>query len=121
MDTTSHTERRRQFWLEHFNACAADGGTIKAYAQSHGLSVASFYTARKRYACTVVRKAPPSATTGVADAGQRAARFVRVQPAAMPGGARVACRARLSNGAMVELDFDVSALESALRAFAAVS
>jgi HlyD family secretion protein/epimerase transport system membrane fusion protein len=41
---------RREFWLEHIEACARIGGTIKQYAEEHGLSPGAFYSARRRYA-----------------------------------------------------------------------
>ena len=50
MNKKQRSGGRRQFWLAHIEACATNGGTIKEYAAKHGLSLAAFYSARRRYA-----------------------------------------------------------------------
>ncbi len=41
----SHTLRQR-FWLEHLEACRAQGGSLKAYALAHDLSLGALYAAK---------------------------------------------------------------------------
>lgn len=38
---------RQQFWQEHLRRCEAQGMKLKAYALSHGLSVAAMYAAKR--------------------------------------------------------------------------
>ncbi|MBF0584746.1 MAG: hypothetical protein HQL80_11015 [Magnetococcales bacterium] len=38
---------KQQLWLEHWHQCQATPGTIKAYAEHHGLSLASMYWWRR--------------------------------------------------------------------------
>ncbi len=38
---------RQQFWQEHLRRCEAQGLKLKAYALSHGLSVAAMYAAKR--------------------------------------------------------------------------
>ena len=45
--TQAPTERDR-YWLDHEASVAASGGTAKAYAAEHDLSLHAFYQARKR-------------------------------------------------------------------------
>lgn len=117
MSTTRHSTPRRQFWLEHIEACTAGGGSIKAYAEVHGLSVASLYAAKSRYAPL---RSSSKEVGPVRDGGRQGGRFVRVTPAMTLHTKRVACRAHLANGTLVEMDVDISELEGALHAFAAL-
>ena len=41
----AHTPRQ-QFWLEHLEACAAQGSSLKAYALAHDLSPGALYAAK---------------------------------------------------------------------------
>ena len=41
---------RRGHWLHHFEQREVSGLSVKAYIAQHGLSQASWYAARKRYA-----------------------------------------------------------------------
>ena len=41
----AHTPRQR-FWLEHLEACRAQGGSLKAYALAHDLSPGALYAAK---------------------------------------------------------------------------
>ncbi len=118
MSTTSHLAPRRQFWLKHIEACAESSDSAKSYAEAHGLSAASFYAARSRYK----QARPRVVSRAVGSGGSRpATRFVRVEPLAQARGSRIECRARLANGAMLELSVDVSDLETTLRAIATVT
>lgn len=38
---------RQQVWLEHWQQCQATSGTIKMYAEQHGLSLAAMYWWRR--------------------------------------------------------------------------
>lgn len=118
MSTTSNSASRRQFWLEHIEACAESTDSAKTYAETHGLSAASFYAAKSRY-----KQARSRVVDGATGSGgsRRVARFVRVEPCAQARGARIECQARLANGAMLELSVDVSDLEATLRAIASVT
>jgi len=118
MSTTTHSARRRQFWLEHIEACTESGDSAKAYAETHGLSTASFYSARSRY-----KQARGGVVDGASGSGgsRRAAQFVRVEPLVQVRGPRIECRTRLTNGAMLELSVDVSDLETTLHALATVT
>jgi len=118
MSATSHSARRRQFWLQHIESCAASGDSARTYAEAHGLSTASFYTARSRYKQS--RSQVVDGTTG-SSGSCRAGRFVRVEPLAQARAPRIECRTRLMNGAMLELSVDVTDLETTLRAIAAVT
>ena len=42
MDDRAPTDTQR-IWLTHVEACAAAGGSMKAYAEEHGLDLQSFY------------------------------------------------------------------------------
>lgn len=117
MSNASHSERRRQFWLKHIEACAASADSIKAYTEAHGLSGASFYAARSRYTKTQ----SDGVGGGSRSSAQAPVRFVRVEPTTVTQTSRLGCRARLSNGSVVELDVDVSELEDVLRAITAVA
>ena len=37
---------RQRFWLEHLEACRAQGGSLKAYALAHDLSPSALYAAK---------------------------------------------------------------------------
>lgn len=82
------TERQR-FWLEHLRACGS--GSLKAYAQTHGLDLRALYDAKAR----LKRKGAlaPSAP----------ARLVRVERARHRPAEPGYCRVHLGNGVAVEL------------------
>ncbi len=42
MDDRELTDTQR-IWLTHVEACAASGGSMKAYAKEHGLDLQNFY------------------------------------------------------------------------------
>ncbi len=91
MSNDSKLTERQTFWLEHLRACGS--GSLKAYAEAHGLDLRAMYDAKAR----LKRKgALPSAP----------ARLVRVEraEAARAGSAGPAyCRVHLRNGVAVEL------------------
>jgi hypothetical protein len=82
----SLTERQR-FWLEHLRACGS--GSLKAYAEAHGLELGTLYEAKSRLK-----------RMGALDA--RTTRFARVQCEA-PSAPPSVCRVHLCNGAVVEV------------------
>ena len=104
MKENDHTTTRREFWRSHIEACTASGGTIKDYAAQHGLSLASLYAARRRYV-------PRALGTPAETDAQSRARLTQVGRLLTSSPSRVGCRARLANGAMVELDLEVGDLE----------
>jgi len=118
MSATSHSARRRQFWLEHIEACAAGSDSAKTYAEAHGLSTASFYTARSRYKQSMSRVGDGTTSSS---GSCRVGRFVRVEPLTQGRAPRIECRTRLMNGAMLELSVDVADLETTLRALSTVT
>ena len=91
--------QRRERWLHHFEQREVGGLSVKAYIAQHGLSHASWYAARKRYADAPV----PAA-------------FARVVSATPSGGSCMALRIHLRTGAVVELDTSLSALPQVLAA-----
>ena len=48
MGRTQEPTERDRYWLDHEAALAASGGTAKAYAAEHDLSLHALYQARKR-------------------------------------------------------------------------
>lgn len=79
------TERQR-FWLKHLRACG--NGSLKAYAEAHGLDVGALYEAKSRLKRKGVLPSAP-------------ARLVRVERAA--ASAAALCRVHFRNGTVVEL------------------
>jgi len=82
------TERQR-FWLEHLRACGS--GSLKVYAQTHGLDLRALYDAK----ASLKRK-------GALSAGAPA-RLVRVERAPQRPADPAYCRVHLANGVAVEL------------------
>ena len=95
---------KQRVWLQHIEACAAAGVSMKAYAEKHGLDLQRFYFWKGQ-----LKK------LGVIDvkAGGRSLDAVRVVPAADPGA-----RIQLSNGVSIEVrnDFDAAAMTALLAA-----
>ena len=81
---------RDRFWLEHLRTCREHGQTLKAYAQTHGLSVSALYAAHSALKRRGVLSEPGAAS---------APTFVPVRIA--PAGA--AFRVHLPNGVVVEV------------------
>ena len=94
---------RRRFWQRHLRAWSRAGGTLKAYAQAHGLCVHSLYAARSR-----LERASPSRT---AAPDRSSPRFVPVHvtaPVSAPSEGAVV-RVYLRNGVVLELPVEVDA------------
>jgi hypothetical protein len=111
------TPRQRE-WLRHLRK-AERVGTVRAYAQRHGLSEHAMYQAAKDLRRKgVLAPTGRTATKGVArrSVGARGPRFVEVKasrptPPEMPS----AWRARLPNGVVVEGSGDLGAALEALQ------
>ena len=82
--------RRQAFWLAHLRACA--DGSMKAYADAHGLDLRALYGAKAR----LKRK-------GLLDARAAPARPVRVERAEPSPDSAALCRVHLRNGTAVEV------------------
>ncbi|MYI68030.1 MAG: hypothetical protein F4103_04475 [Boseongicola sp. SB0673_bin_14] len=80
---------REQFWLDHLRTARRQGQTLKAYAQTHELSVSALYTAHS----TLKRR-------GVL--GEPAAPAPTLVPVRIPP-AGAAFRVHLPNGVVVEV------------------
>ena len=91
------TARQRE-WLSHLEAWREQGGTLKAYAREHALSVSGLYTARRQLERRGAWKSP--AKTGA----QRAdpPKLLPVRLTAMPPTPAMV-RLMLPNGAVVEV------------------
>ena len=87
MTTHSALTERQRFWLEHLRACGT--GSLKAYADEHGLEIGALYEAKSR----LKRK-------GALDGAPT--RFTRVQ-CDSPAPSATVCRIHLHNGALVEV------------------
>ena len=87
MSTPLSLTDRQRFWLEHLRACGS--GSLKAYAEAHGLELGTLYEVKSRLKRMGALDAP-------------ATRFSRVQcetPSAPPS----VCRVHLCNGTVVEV------------------
>ena len=78
---------REQFWLDHLRAARQTGQTLKAYAQTHGLSVSALYTAHSTLRGRGVLSEPAAPTLVP----------VRIPPVG------AAFRVHLPNGVVVEV------------------
>ena len=88
MSNASDLTERQAFWLGHLRACGK--GSLKAYAEAHGLDVRALYDAKAR----LKRKGALSAS---------AARLVRVERSGPAASGPAYCRLTLRNGVTVEL------------------
>lgn len=88
----SLTETQHQY-LNHIQAAAAAGQTLKAYAAAHGLSVAALYS----HKATLKRRG---------HLGGETATFARV--ALTPAAGTAPLRIHLTNGVMVEAPADMA-------------
>jgi len=92
---------RRQFWQTHLRAWSKEGGTLKTYAEAHGLCVKSLYRARLR----LERQLP--ARTGGAEARSPTFLPVHVTPPAAVASELAVVRVRLRNGVVLEIPAEV--------------
>lgn len=98
---TKPLTERQQSWLKHINACRAEGGSMRAYARAHGLSVAALYTAQH----DLIRRGALKRS----DASDRAATFVPVRvhspvPTPVPKSVPIPMmRIVLPNGVVIEV------------------
>jgi hypothetical protein len=97
------TAQRRSRWLHHFEQRQVNGLSVTAYIALHGLSQASWYAARKRYADMPTAPVP----------------FVRVVTTPPVEASCMALRIHLRTGAVVEVDTPLSALPQVLAAVSA--
>ncbi len=89
MGRRSGLTERDTLWLEHLRACGS--GSLKEYAEAHGLDVRALYDAKAR----LRRKgALPAAST---------VRLVRVERERVSTGGPAYCRVHFPNGVAVEL------------------
>jgi hypothetical protein len=88
METGNRLTERDAFWLEHLRACAE--GSLKGYAEAHGLDVRALYDAKAR----LRRKGVLPST--------RAPRLVRVEHRPL-GDGPASRRVCFPNGGAVEL------------------
>lgn len=86
---------RQRYWLEHVEACARSGQTMRAYAESQGLSVQTLYSwkqqLRQSGALAPASRTPVSTGTSP--------RFQRLE--VIPGVDATHCRIELPNGVVV--------------------
>ena len=108
----SKLSERQGWWLAHVEACDLTGASMKAYAETHGLNLASFYCWKGQ-----LKK------LGVVDGGGPGVRRsaaclvpVKVTPASS-GAAAAVTRIELASGITIEapLDLDADALCDLLR------
>jgi len=99
---------KQRTWLNHVEACAAGGMSMKAYAEQHGLDLQTFYFWKGR-----LRK------IGLVDPApeRKAIEPAQILPAGMPRDAGKAC-IQLTNGVSIECpgDVDAAALAALLSA-----
>lgn len=88
MAKQSGLSERQAYWLEHLRACA--DGSLKGYAQAHGLDLRALYDAKARLKRKGLLKAAP-------------ARLVRIERAEPEAGPAALCRVHLRNGVAVEV------------------
>jgi hypothetical protein len=96
---------KQRVWLEHVEACAAGGGSMKAYADRHGLELQSFYLWKGR-----LKKL--GLVDVVSDAERRVTGAAAIVPVAMSATSdREAARMRieLASGISIEAPQDIDA------------
>ncbi|MBF0098514.1 MAG: hypothetical protein HQM04_15305 [Magnetococcales bacterium] len=100
---------KQQFWLEHWQRCQAASGTIKAYAETHGLSLAAMYWWRRELI-----------DRGMLEGSPRRARFKKLIVSSDP--TPTPFRILFPNGAVVEwMDGRMERVEALLRLVASLS
>jgi len=107
MDAHDLSDKQRS-WLNHVEACAAGGMSMKAYAEQHGLDLQTFYFWKGRLRkIGLVDPAPERGTIEPA----------HTLPTAAPRDTGKAC-IQLTNGVSIECpgDVDAAALAALLNA-----
>ena len=100
------TERQR-YWQMHLQRCEANGQSLRAYADEHGLKVSTLYFYRKR-----LRDGNSLPISGLKNPT-----FVRAQVASMT----LPCRVHLRNGVTAEFGIGDAQLPSLLAALNTLS
>lgn len=99
MDKLSSRQRE---WLEHVEACAATGSSMKAYAEAQGLDLQSFYLWKgrlKKLGLIAVPEERHRQATGIVPVALRAA----------PRTDKAHTRIELANGIVIEVPLNVDA------------
>ena len=99
---------KQRIWLNHVEACAAAGVSMKAYAEQHGLDLQNFYFWKGRLRKLGLTDPAPA---------QESIEAARIMPVSAPRNAGKAC-IQLSNGVSIECpgDVDATALAALLSA-----
>jgi hypothetical protein len=110
MNTRDLSDKQR-IWLEHIEACVAGGGSMKAYAEAHGLDLQSFYLWKgrlKKLGFVDVVSDAERRKTGVAAVGPAALVQVAISTTS---DRRAAARMRieLAGGISIEAPQDINA------------
>jgi transposase-like protein len=97
------TDKQRG-WLEHVEACEVSGGSMKAYAEKHGLDLQQFYLWKGR-----LKK------LGLIEG---ASRNLSIEPARINSSVSRGASIGLANGIKIEVpaDFDPACMTELLRA-----
>lgn len=100
---------RQRYWLEHLRRCRSEAGTIKGYAEVHGLSLPSLYFWKRKLTVMGVLEGTDSSRI----------RFQRVE--LVESGPISVCRIQFPNGLTVEWSGEGGeALTSVLQSVAAL-
>jgi len=97
------TDKQRS-WLEHVEACEVSGGSMKAYAETHGLDLQQFYLWKGRLKKLGLIK--------------EASRNLSMEPVRINSSVCLGASIRLANGIRIEVpaDFDPAPMTELLRA-----
>ncbi|MBF0165949.1 MAG: hypothetical protein HQM01_15845 [Magnetococcales bacterium] len=104
----SRLNERERFWLTHWQRCRGSGGTIKAYAESNGLSLPAMYFWRREL---IAR--------GILDDVEQPVRFRQLR--VVPEPELLSLRILFPNGVIVEqARCDPESVEAMLRTVASL-
>ena len=112
----SKLSEKQGWWLAHVEACDLSGASMKAYAETHGLNLASFYCWKGQLKkLGVLDRDEPGVRPSAA-----CLEPIKVTPASSPAtsGAAAVTRIELANGITIEApwNLDADALCDVLRA-----
>lgn len=95
---------KQRGWLEHVEACEVTGGSMKAYAEKHGLDLQQFYLWKGRLKKLGLIKG--------------ASRNLSIEPVRIDSSVSRGASIRLANGIKIEApaDFDPASMTELLRA-----